>query len=431
MPKYELRNTADNSLSYVEGALPLNLTGLVAAGTYRAREISAEHPEDIVVNTFEVSSVDGDPVIDYGTGGSVSITVTGGVYAGTYTTNSDGTALTTTLIDAGPVNLKKPSISGTTDLGDTITVVPGFWIYDEPDPGDPTFQWQSDAVDIADEVGLTYEVAAPEQGTDLTVDETLGGVTVTSNTVSIPAPAMVDDVASDFWYDASTITVDGSNNITEWSNKVPSKTAWNLTATSSDASLPVWNPSSQRAEFNGSRVIRSTGDIDQFWTHVINNGGSYVIMAVVEFDSSAPGGVIIGASEGSGNNQSWMVGFDGAADFTVGARNNKFGNGLGINGFAGATTNSTAPGKLILEYETTQTEFNVRVNGVLEYTTTVNLGNMCDTTFQQPAMGAGPSTPTVSSSRMVGNIYEVFGTRTTSLAPFYRQELATRHGITL
>jgi hypothetical protein len=49
MPRYELRNTADNSKTYVEGSLPLNLSGLVPVGTYRARVMSDEEPTDIVI----------------------------------------------------------------------------------------------------------------------------------------------------------------------------------------------------------------------------------------------------------------------------------------------------------------------------------------------------------------------------------------------
>jgi hypothetical protein len=49
MPRYELRDTATDDLYYVEGALPLNLSGLVPLGTYRARAMSNEEPTDIVL----------------------------------------------------------------------------------------------------------------------------------------------------------------------------------------------------------------------------------------------------------------------------------------------------------------------------------------------------------------------------------------------
>jgi hypothetical protein len=49
MPRYELRDTTTDDLYYVEGSLPLNLSGLVPLGTYRARAMSNEEPTDIVL----------------------------------------------------------------------------------------------------------------------------------------------------------------------------------------------------------------------------------------------------------------------------------------------------------------------------------------------------------------------------------------------
>lgn len=55
MPRYELRNTSNNALSYVEGTPPFSLTGLVAPGTYRARVMSDEEPTDIVLAAVDPS----------------------------------------------------------------------------------------------------------------------------------------------------------------------------------------------------------------------------------------------------------------------------------------------------------------------------------------------------------------------------------------
>lgn len=55
MPRYEIRNTSDSGLTYVEGDLPLNLMLSQAAGTYRARVMSAEQATDIVVPSLTAS----------------------------------------------------------------------------------------------------------------------------------------------------------------------------------------------------------------------------------------------------------------------------------------------------------------------------------------------------------------------------------------
>jgi hypothetical protein len=57
MPRYEIRNTSDNSLTYVEGTLPVNLMLTQAAGTYRAKVMSAEEATDIVVPTLTAGTI--------------------------------------------------------------------------------------------------------------------------------------------------------------------------------------------------------------------------------------------------------------------------------------------------------------------------------------------------------------------------------------
>jgi len=57
MPRYEIRNTSDNSLTYVEGTLPVDLMLTQAAGTYRAKVMSAEEATDIVVPTLTAGTI--------------------------------------------------------------------------------------------------------------------------------------------------------------------------------------------------------------------------------------------------------------------------------------------------------------------------------------------------------------------------------------
>jgi hypothetical protein len=57
MPRYELRNTANNAKLYVDGANPLELTGLVPDATYRASVMSAESSDIVVAAAFHPSQL--------------------------------------------------------------------------------------------------------------------------------------------------------------------------------------------------------------------------------------------------------------------------------------------------------------------------------------------------------------------------------------
>ena len=115
---------------------------------------------------FSVEEVAGEAVITHGESGGVSISISGGSFAGTYTTDSDGTALTTGYIESQPVNLVKPQISGATNIGALLTCAPGLWIYANDDPGDPVFQWLKDGsvIPSARKVLSIFLRAAPIRG---------------------------------------------------------------------------------------------------------------------------------------------------------------------------------------------------------------------------------------------------------------------------
>lgn len=76
MPRYEIRNTANDALSYVEGALPLDLAALLPNGTYRARVMSDEEPTNIVISTtVEISNLSpADNATDVTTSANLVIT---------------------------------------------------------------------------------------------------------------------------------------------------------------------------------------------------------------------------------------------------------------------------------------------------------------------------------------------------------------------
>lgn len=113
-------------------------------------------------------------------------------YAGTYTTNTANLA-------SGPINLVPPAIvnSGAVIAGETLSAIPGLWLYD-PDIGGlgpSTYQWQVDAsgnAEYTDLVGATtsnYTVTHGETGSSVRIVETLsdgaGATTAVSSEVSI------------------------------------------------------------------------------------------------------------------------------------------------------------------------------------------------------------------------------------------------------
>lgn len=383
-----------------------------------------------VPSAFNVETVDGDPVVNYGSGGAVSITVTGGDYAGTYTTNSDGQALTTTMLEAGPVNLKKPVISGSTGPGDTLTAVPGFWVFSGEPMADPTFQWKRSGVVIPDEVLLAYTLVSADQGDNVTMSETLGTVTVTSNALAIPDATMATDLGATAWYDATSVVVNGSNIVTAWNSKVAGKSQWNLDTVPGGLTGPTW--SANGAVFAGAHGLRGSVATGAIWDPVQDFDVTRLFFCVVEMDATAPVCIVIGASADQNYNQSWGFGYDGETVLKVHAHNQKFGSSFSNTP---VTTNPpVAPGKVLLEYELNKTELVIRANGVVVATKPVTtLTAMADSTLMKPNLGfeASNGTTTSTSKRMTGKIYEIFVTETIANRAAYRAELAAKHGITL
>jgi hypothetical protein len=149
---------------------------------------SASDTETMLTGSLLLENVGEEPVITADSG-NISVTLASGPYAGTYTTNHLGATLTVAMVEAAPTWLTKPSISGNIGLGDILTILPGLVLYSGPDLGDQTWTWDRDGAPISGETLSTHTVAAADQGTDLNVPETYGGVTVESDPISIPAAA--------------------------------------------------------------------------------------------------------------------------------------------------------------------------------------------------------------------------------------------------
>ena len=121
----------------------------------------------------------GDIVIDVGS-----------VYDATYT------GITAGDIRGGPYNFGVagaaglPMISGTTGPGDTLTVDEGLWHTPTGTALSFSYQWRSDGTDIDGATGSSFEIAASEQGSDVTcaVTGNDGSSTTTAETPAIAIP---------------------------------------------------------------------------------------------------------------------------------------------------------------------------------------------------------------------------------------------------
>ncbi|MEM8547171.1 MAG: fibronectin type III domain-containing protein [Pseudomonadota bacterium] len=195
---YDLRYSTDETNWTVETGIsdPEAITGLIAATLYfvqtRAVNIvgagqwspSASDTTEAVL-TFSIQTVGNEFLVVYPDDTPAStpfgFTVGSGDYAGTYTERvTDNATVTRALIEAGDIPLTRPIIAGTTQQGQTMTVLPAFRIYTGEDPGDATWAWirVSDGVTVG--TGLTYNVQAGDVGSVFRVEETFDGATLSS-----------------------------------------------------------------------------------------------------------------------------------------------------------------------------------------------------------------------------------------------------------
>lgn len=178
-------------------------------------------------SAFALEATGEEPVIT-ADGGTVSVTIAGGVYAGTYDTRAgDGAPLTVAMIEAAPTPVVLPVVSGTEAAGDTLTVTPGLWLYDGPDPGDQTWAWQRETGGaLTGETGLSYLVQPADTGARIFVEERFGGVTVASAKTGVIGGTF-DPYAEDAgllhgWDASDTGTITGSPAVTGLGDRVGS-----------------------------------------------------------------------------------------------------------------------------------------------------------------------------------------------------------------
>jgi len=142
-----------------------------------------------------------------------------------------------------PVNNVAPSISGTPEVGETLTATPGSWT----NAGAITGQWLVDGVPQVGETGLTFVLPALANGASITYQETAGAVSATSNALTFVGVAL--DVR---------LLVNGQTGAVDQS--VTSKTF--LTSTLGTSTVDVIAPSTESFICNGSswHEIQDDGD---------------------------------------------------------------------------------------------------------------------------------------------------------------------------
>ena len=213
-----------NTLSDASGVITITQSANTGSWSYLGGLRIAETP--VAPSALQLEGLGEEPVIT-ATGGTLSVTVATGPYAGTYTTRAtDGAALTVAIVEAAPTPIALPVISGTETQGETLTATPGLWLYDGPDPGDQTWEWRNDTDGLTGDTELSYDLSFGDVGDVIRIDETFGGVTVSSaGTGAIaagvtPAPDTITscilwadyESVDNIWQDAartSAVTTDG------------------------------------------------------------------------------------------------------------------------------------------------------------------------------------------------------------------------------
>ena len=166
-------------------------------------------------------------------------------------------------LTAGPVNLVPPVVTGSADVGETLTADGGLWIYAEADP-DPalSYQWMRGAAPISGATGLVYVVDPADAGAAITVVETATSGAKTAMAIS----------------GAITISIPDT---------VPGQVA-------------------------GLSAVAGDGQVALTWTVPASDGGSPIIDYIVEYASGAgwsvfadgtgtgTGATVIGLTNGTG-----------------------------------------------------------------------------------------------------------------------------------
>ena len=370
---------------------------------------------------------------DYGPNDPVTVTVTGGDYAGSYTTTYDGTPLTWGLIETTTVCLVKiAETSGNTNLGDTLAFTPSLWLTPN-DPADPTFEQRLNGVPDG-ETALTRLVVGPDQGQDITSAETYDGITVVSDAVTITQPTTADDAQAIARHVASDVTFDGSNNVTGWPNSALNGSSGYDMIPVPDGSAPIWDAANGKVTFNGTNqgLVATSGFNPSPFGTQIDAGETWVWMIVCDTSTNS-NQWITGDSGDSLDRTNSKTGFgtrDSGGNIELLFWSGQGGAAIGDYSNPTPMNNVVASGKHLLELRCDSTNYEFYIDGRLEAGGTVSgaLNNNGNT--HGKSLGCRHRFGT-SGNFTDCAVYEEFITLNVAEADTFRAEIAARNGITL
>lgn len=384
------------------------------------------------LGAFALENIDNEPVIT-ADAGALTISVTSGVYAGTYTTDYLGTPLEVAAIEAAPMCLALPNVSGGTAAGETLTITPGLWLYAGDDPGDQTWQQRLDGADVMGGTGLSYVIAPEDEGKSFTVTETFAGAMVSSTpfVLSSAVSALDNDPNVLFRYRAEDVQFDAANAVTSWPN-ASGNADYDLTEI--PIAAPIWTGSS--VSFDGlSQALRSGVNITTpVKTHVTDNGDTLVLMMVVETKSGETRGILSSIGPHSGFHDAYAVGFassgGGASDADIEIYRSARGADYAVGTDFGdtPTIGVTPSGKMLIEFHLSQDTFSVYIDGNLEVSESVIASNLPSSAVSRMALGGRAEASNVQRPGHA-DIYEVFCTTSVAEVQNFRDELNFRHGL--
>lgn len=254
--------------------------------------------------TFSLTIQDGEPVIT-ADGGDLTVTITEGIFTGTYSTDIDSVPISVGQLSTGAMALVTPVLSGMATVGETLTAAPGLWLYGGSAPGAPTYQWERDGVVISGASGVTYTLGAADEGTNIAVVETFDAVSVTSNSIDVAVsspsftPSDIAGLADDFDAAASaTITADGDG-VVSWANIV--------------------DPALNRLDRFNTATAPTTGAVTQNGLNTVSFDGAEYLMKGSGAEFSESGTIIIAFRPNNADNafDSIYSVFGGAATFQI------------------------------------------------------------------------------------------------------------------
>ena len=113
-------------------------------------------------------------------------------------------------LTAGPVNLVPPVVTGSADVGETLTADGGLWIYAEAGPEPAlSYQWMRGAAPISGATGLVYVVDPADAGAAITVVETATSGAKTAMAISTAVTVSVPDTVPGQVAGLSAVAGDG------------------------------------------------------------------------------------------------------------------------------------------------------------------------------------------------------------------------------